>query len=111
MGRLRQRNKTIAITFGVAHVHTPAYGIDIADLQAQAFTQAQPQTIQREEQHPVTEHTRCRENAPGFLDGNDVGQALALRWLDQAGSGPGFAQDMLVVSSVRLTRDARFVSA
>ena len=98
MGRLRQRHEAIPITFGVAHMHTPAHGIEVADLQAQALPQAQSQAVACEEEHPVTEHTSRQENPPGFLDDNDVRQALALGRLDQAGGAPGFAQNMLVVA-------------
>ena len=42
---LRQRHQAIFVAFGIANMHTLALRIDIPNLQAQAFTQAQSQAI------------------------------------------------------------------
>ena len=97
MGGLRQRNQAIPIALGIANVYAPARGIDITDLQAQPFTESKSQAVEREEEHPVTEYTGGGEDPPGLLNGDDVGQALGLGRLDQAGRHPGFAQDVFVV--------------
>ena len=52
MGGLRQRHQAIPIAFGIAHVYACAHGIDIADLQAQPFTQTQAQAVERERRTP-----------------------------------------------------------
>ena len=94
---VRQRHQAIPVAFGVADVHAPAWGVDIANLQAQPFAEAQSQTIEREEKDPVADDVGGVEDAPAFLDGDDVGQALTLGGLDQAGGDPGLAQNMGVV--------------
>ena len=94
---LRQWNEAIPIALGIADMHAPTRRIDIPHLKPQPFAQAQSQAVEREVEHPVTEHTGSGEDPPGLVDGDDVGQALGLGWLDQAGRDPGFAQDMLVV--------------
>jgi len=38
-----QRNQTILVSLGVADMHAQTLGIDIPDLQAESFAQAQPQ--------------------------------------------------------------------
>ena len=70
--RSRQRNQAIPIAFGIADVHPPTRAIDIADLQAQPLAQTQPQTVQSEEEHPVTEGTGGRKQPPGFTNRDDV---------------------------------------
>ena len=97
MGRVRQRYEAIPIAFGVADMRPPAYGIDIPDLKSQTFTQAQSEAVESEEEHPVAQNAGSGEDPLSLLDGGDVGQALALGRLDQAGGDPGFAQNMLVV--------------
>ncbi len=97
VGGVRQGHEAVPVALGVADMHAGAYGIDIADLQAQPFAQAQSQTVEGEVEHPVADDAGGGEQAPGFLDRDDVGQALAARWLDQAGCNPGFLQDMRVV--------------
>ncbi len=86
--RLRQRNEAILVAFGIADMHTVARRIDIPQLQSQSFAQAQSQAIQREEEHPVTEHARGGEYPTGLLDCDHVRQALASRGLDQAPEMP-----------------------
>ena len=45
---------------------------------------------------------RRRDNVLDLPDGNDVGQTLGSGGLDQAGSHPGFAQDMRIVELQRV---------
>ena len=97
MGRVRQRDEAIPVALGVADVHACACRIDIAHLQSQPFAQAQSQAVEREEEHPVTHHAGGGKQPPGLGDGDDVGQPLALRGLDQAGRYPRLAQHMGVV--------------
>ena len=94
---LRQRNKTISIAFGVADVQAPACGIDIPHLKSQSLTKAQSQAIQGEEEHPVTDHAGGGEYPLGFLDRDDVRQALSPGRLDQTGGHPGLTQDVCVI--------------
>ena len=58
---------------------------------------AQSQTVEREVEHPVTDHAGGGEDPLGLLDRDDVGQALGLGRLDQTGRHPGLLQDVLVV--------------
>jgi len=44
---LGQGHVAIAIAFGAANVQEPALGVDVADLQAQAFTQTQAAGVDR----------------------------------------------------------------
>ena len=97
MGRVRQRYEAIPIALGVANMHTLVNRVDIADLKSQTFTQAQSEAVESEEEHPVAENAGSSEDPLGLLDADDVGQALALGRLDQAGGDPGLAQDIFVV--------------
>ena len=56
-----------------------------------------PEALEGEEEHPVTQDAGSGEDPLGVVDGDDVGQALALGRLDQARCHPGFAQDVFVV--------------
>ena len=71
--RLRQRNQTVLIALGIADMHAPALGIDIAHLQAQAFTESQAKTVEGDKEDPVTEGAGRQEEALGFLNGDDIG--------------------------------------
>src|SRR3990172_10378589 len=67
------------------------------DLTPSSFAQAQSQAVEREVEHPVTDHAGGGEQPLGLLDRDDVRQALGLRGLDQTGRHPRFAQDVRVV--------------
>ena len=95
--RLRQRNETIPVALGIADVHAPACGIDIPHLQSQSFAQAQPQAIEREEEHPVTQYAGGGEYALRLRDRDDVRQALSPGRLDQTGGHPRLTQDVCVI--------------
>ena len=97
MGRLRQRDEAVLVALGVSHMHAPTRAVDVANFKAQSFTQAQPQAVEREEEHLVAAHARGGDDPPGLLDGDDIGQALDPRWLDQPRRHPGLTQDVLVV--------------
>lgn len=55
--RLWQRHKVILVALGIANVHAGACGIDVAELQPQAFAQTQSQAVEGEEEHAVAENT------------------------------------------------------
>src|SRR3990172_4480843 len=97
MGRLRQRNEAISVALGVTDVHASACRVDIPHLQPQSFTEAQAQTIEREEERPVTDHAGGGEYPLGLLDRDNIRQALGPGRLDQTRSYPGLTQDMRVV--------------
>jgi hypothetical protein len=59
---VRQRHQAILVALGIADMHPRARRIDVADRQPQPFAQAQSQTVEGEEEHPVTEHLRGGEN-------------------------------------------------
>ena len=75
--RLRQRHKTIFVALRIANMDALTGCVDIADLKAQAFSQAESQAIQREKENLVTEHTRGGEYPLGFLDRDDVRPSAA----------------------------------
>jgi len=54
--RLRQRNEAILVALGVADMHARVRGVDIAQLQAQTFAQAQAEAIEGEEENAVADH-------------------------------------------------------
>ena len=70
---IRQRHQPVLIAFGVPDMHAPTHRIDVADLQTQALTEAQAQTVDSEVEDSVTESLRGREQSPSLLDGNDIG--------------------------------------
>ena len=71
-GVVRQGHKAVAIAFGVAHLHAHPIGINIADVQAQAFTQPKTQAVQREEKYAITEHPRRHEYLLRLLHGENI---------------------------------------
>lgn len=97
VGGRRQRHQAILVALGIADMHTPARAVDVGDRQPQAFAQAQAETVEGEEEDPVTEHLRGQKNPLGLLDRDDVRQALRARRFDQTGRHPGFLQHVLVV--------------
>lgn len=97
MGGLRQGNEAIAIALRIADVHPPANGIDVPDLKAQALAQAQAEAVEGEEQDAVAGDAGGGEEALSLGNGDDVGQALSARRLDQTGGDPGLVQDVGVV--------------
>ena len=94
--RLRQRDEAIFVAFGVADMHARVRGVDIAQLQAQSFAQAQTQAIEGEQEHPVAEDAGGGEDAPGLFDGDDIGQPLGAGRFDQAGATQGLRRTCMV---------------
>ena len=74
-GDLGQWHKPIPVAFGVAYVDPVAHGVNVGDLQGQAFAQAQAQAVQSEVEHPVAQGAGGCKQRLRFLDGDDVGQA------------------------------------
>ncbi len=89
-----QRYQPVLIALGVADMHTPAHGIDIADLQAKPLTETQPHAVDGEVEDPLAESLSGGEQPCGLFDGNDIGQALGLGWLDQIDIDPRFVEHM-----------------
>jgi hypothetical protein len=75
-------------------MHTLPSCIDIGHRQAQAFTEAQAQTIERKKEHPVTEGMSHREQLSGFRNGHDIRQALSFWRFDQIQRRPGLVQNV-----------------
>ena len=69
-----QRDKAVAIAFGVANMHPVAHRIDVAHLQGQSFREAQAQAVQREIEHPVAQGVGGRKHCLRLFDGDDIGQ-------------------------------------
>jgi len=91
---LRQWDEAVLVALLIADMHALAGRVDIAYLQAQTFTEAQAQTVSGEVEDPVAQRVRGLEHAPGLFNGEDVGQALRLRRLDQVQVHPGLLQHM-----------------
>ena len=89
-----QGHEAIPVALGVAYLDAHSGGIDVADFEGQSFAQAQPQTVEGEIEHPVTQGARRREQALRFVNGDNVRQTLGLRRLDQIRHHPGFLQDV-----------------
>jgi hypothetical protein len=75
---------------------TVTLGIYIAHFKAQAFAESQAKALDGELENPVTERMGRHEQSFGFLDGDDIRQALGLRRLDQINVLPGLMQHMRV---------------
>jgi hypothetical protein len=73
-GALRQRDVTVLIAFAGADVKEHALGIDVADLQAQGFTQAQAAGVDGDQSDPVIQGGDAGENKTGLGGGEDDGQ-------------------------------------
>lgn len=81
--RGRQRYQAVFVALGIANMHPLPRGIDIGHRQTQAFAEAQSQAVKREKEYPVTESMGHREQPPGFLNGDNIRQALCPWRLDQ----------------------------
>ena len=92
--RIGQRHQAVTVAFGVADVHAAPCAIDIADLQGQALAKAQAQAVQHKIKHPVAQGAGGSKQGLRLCDGDDIGQASRLGWLDKMGHAPGFAQHM-----------------
>lgn len=68
---LRQGDVAIAIAFGAANVQEHPFGIDVADLQAQAFSQAQAAGVKGGQTDPMIQGGHRRENFANFDGGED----------------------------------------
>ena len=97
MGGVWQGNEAIPVAFGVADVDAPAFRINIPDLQAQPFSQAQAHAVEDEEEHPVAEDAGGLDDALHLADADNVGQALYFGRFDKPRRHPRFAQHMLGV--------------
>ena len=94
---LRQRYQTIPVSLGVADMHAAPRGVNVTDLQTQAFAKPQAETVEGEKQYPVTEGMGRLEKTPRLFDGHDIRQALCSRRFDQMKCWPGFFDNMGVV--------------
>ena len=83
------------VALGVAHLHAHPLGVDVGHRQRKPLAQTQAQAVEGEEEHPVAEHPGGAEQLLRFIDRDDVGQALRLRWLDQVRHGPGQFEHVL----------------
>lgn len=69
-----QRDVTVAITLAGADVEEPAFGINVGDLQAQAFAQAQAAGIDRGQGDAMIQRGHGREEAPHLGGGEHDGE-------------------------------------
>ena len=84
MGRLRQRDEAVLVALGVSLMHARPRGVD----------------VDRRHAPRGAAHARGGDDPPGLLDGDDIGQALDPRWLDEPRRHPGLTQDVLVVELI-----------
>jgi hypothetical protein len=75
-------------------MHALAGRVDIADLQAQTFTEAQAEAVGGEVEDPVAQRARGLEHILGLVHRENIGQALRLRRFDQVHMQPGLVQDV-----------------
>ena len=80
---LGQRDQAVFVAFGVAHMHALTVGVDIADLQAQALTEPQTETVQGKEEDLVAQDGGCGEHLPYLFNRKDVWNSRGFGWLDQ----------------------------
>jgi hypothetical protein len=78
-------------------MYAPAFGVDIAHLQSQTFTETQIQTTEDEKEEPVTEGAGRQKQTLGFLNSDIILQTLGFGRLDQMGRHSGFAQHMGII--------------
>lgn len=73
-GALRQRNIAITIALAAADVQEHAFGVDVADLQAQGFTQAQSAGVDGDQADTVVEDLYSGQHATHLGSRKDNGQ-------------------------------------
>jgi len=71
-GLLRKRHRTVLVALATADVHAPTRGIDVTELQLQAFAQAKTQTVDREKIDSVTQLARGIDQLESLLDRQDI---------------------------------------
>jgi hypothetical protein len=91
---LGQGHEAIPVALGIADLDTHPGRVHVADLERQPLTQPEPEAVDGEVKHPVTQGARGTEQPLRLLHRHDVGQALGFGWLDQIGHHPGFLQDV-----------------
>lgn len=91
---LGQGHEAIPVALGIADLDTHPGRVHVADLERQPLTQPEPEAVDGEVEHPVTQGARGTEQPLRFLHRHDVGQALGFGWLDQIGHHPGLLQDV-----------------
>ena len=93
-GLFGQGHVTIPLAFAGADVQEQALGINVANLQAQAFAQAQAAGINRDQGHAMIEGRNLLEDQPYFLGGQDDGQLKTRIGTDQLDfGGPEAAEE------------------
>ncbi len=92
-----QGHQTVLIALGIADMHPFAHRIDITDLKSQPLAEAQAHTVDGEEKDPIAEFAGLPKDPAGFLDSDDIGQALGLGRFDQVDVDPGLAEHVSVV--------------
>jgi hypothetical protein len=92
-----QRHQAVLIALGIADMHPFAHRIDITDLKSEPLAEAQAQAVDGKVENTIAELFGGLEDSASLLDGNDIGQALGLGWLDQIDIDPGVTEHMGVV--------------
>ena len=80
---LGQGDVAIAIAFALADVQEHALGVDVANLKAQAFAQAQAAGVNEDEADPVIPRGDQTEDAPHLGSGEDDGEFILEVGADQ----------------------------
>jgi len=96
---IRQGNETVFIALGITDMDALTLRIHIAHFKTQPFAkaQAQAQAVDGEIEDAVTKRQGRHEQSIGFIDSDDIRQALCLRRLDQVDVLPGLMQHVDVV--------------
>ncbi len=96
---IRQGHKTILIALGVADMDTVACGIDISNLQTQAFAKTQAKAVDRKVEYPIAQLLRCTKQPSRLGNGDNVRQSYSPWRLDQIDMNPGLVQYVPVEES------------
>ena len=70
---LWQRYESVAVAFGVAHLHAHALGVDVGHRERKALAQPQAETVKGEVEHPIAQHPSGQEQPLRLIDRDDVG--------------------------------------
>jgi len=81
-GGLGQRHIPVAVTLAAADMEEHAFGVDIADLQAEPFTQAQATRINGDQTDAMVQERDAGQDVAHFRGGEDDGEF-------ELGIGPG----------------------
>lgn len=72
------------------------FGVEITDLEIESFTETQAHAVAGQNIHLIADLACIVDDMSNFIDRENIGQRMYLRWLDNIDPLPLFAKHMLI---------------